>query len=196
MARNTVTFCLGPAGGGKTYIAAGYAASLLADGAIERIVLCRPMIQAGPQDEIGFLPGGVGEKTGPFMEPLFDALGDFFSHADIAKLGESGAIQVKPISMIRGKSLRSSFVIVDEAQNCTAQQIRLVLTRIESGSKVVLAGDQDQTDIRHCHSILEVSEWLTADDKIPGVGRVLFTHEDNQRDPIVSMIDKSFARRM
>lgn len=199
MADNTITFALGPAGGGKTYMAVGYASSLLAAGAIKKIVLCRPMVQAGDTDEIGFLPGDVGLKAGPFMAPLTDALLDFFGAQDIDRLVESGALQVLPISLMRGKSLRSSFVIVDEAQNCTAKQVRLVLTRIEAGCKVVLAGDQGQSDISHIHPIDEIADWLTGTScgqPIAGIGRVKFGYDDNQRDPLITEIDKRMSAKI
>lgn len=195
MAENTVTFALGPSGGGKTYMAVGYASSLLAAGKIKKIVLCRPMVQAGPADEIGFLPGDITNKAGPFMAPLTDALMDFFDPNDIAQLTESGAIQVLPISMMRGKSLRSSFIIVDEVQNCTVKQIRLVLTRIETGCKVVLAGDQGQCDIVYTNGIDEVADWLVSP-PLAGIGRVDFEYSDNQRDPLITEIDKRLSSRI
>lgn len=142
-----VTFCLGPAGTGKTWMAAGRAATMLVKGEIKKIVITRPMVVCGK--DIGFLPGDKNAKVGPYMRPLLDALDDFLGPKVVDQLIESEVIDIQPLELLRGSNMRDSFIILDEAQNVERDQLRMFLTRFSKGSKVVVTGDETQTDLPH-----------------------------------------------
>jgi phosphate starvation-inducible PhoH-like protein len=188
MRTNKVTFCLGPAGSGKTYLAIAYAAQMLAKGAAKKIILSRPMIQVGDKDELGYLPGEMRQKIDPFMRPLIDSLRDFFSKADIATLEKLERLQIIPVSVMRGLSIRDSILIIDEAQNCDNKQLRAALTRFESTTQVIVCGDQEQSDLSGSKFEL-ISDHLS---KIDGITVVRMDDSDNQRDPLVAEINKKF----
>ena len=145
MDRCELVFGIGPAGTGKTYLAVAMAAAMLERGDVERIILSRPAVEAG--ERLGFLPGDMKEKVDPYLRPLYDALYDLLDVDKVAKLLERNAIEVAPIAFMRGRTLNDSFVIIDEAQNTTPEQMKMVLTRIGFGSKVVITGDITQIDL-------------------------------------------------
>ncbi len=140
-----MTFCIGPAGTGKTYLAAVLAIQALLDNQYERLILTRPAVEAG--EKLGFLPGDMQQKVNPFLRPLYDALYEFIEPEKVANLMERGVIEVAPLAYMRGRSLNNSFIIVDEAQNTTPAQMKMVLTRLGFRSKMVVMGDITQTDL-------------------------------------------------
>ncbi|SCX49251.1 phosphate starvation-inducible protein PhoH [Klenkia marina] len=143
--RNTVVFGIGPAGTGKTYLAMAKAVQALQTKQVDRIILTRPAVEAG--ERLGFLPGTLSEKIDPYLRPLYDALHDMVDPESIPRLMQSGTIEVAPLAYMRGRSLNSSFVILDEAQNTTAEQMKMFLTRLGFGSKMVVTGDVTQVDL-------------------------------------------------
>lgn len=185
---NRITFACGSPGTGKTFIAIGIGAYMLSKGLVKRIVLTRPMVHCG--EPLGFLPGGVDEKTKEFVAPLTEALDEFFERADIDALIKHDRLKVIPIGVMRGRSIKDSLVIVDEGQNCTSVQLRMILTRIESTSRMVLCGDGNQSDITNSQ-FYTIANGLRG---IDGVGVVNMTLADNQRDKIVAEIDMMFER--
>ncbi|WP_091064990.1 PhoH family protein [Klenkia brasiliensis] len=143
--RNTVVFGIGPAGTGKTYLAMAKAVQALQTKQVDRIILTRPAVEAG--ERLGYLPGTLSEKIDPYLRPLYDALHDMVDPESIPRLMQSGTIEVAPLAYMRGRSLNSSFVILDEAQNTTAEQMKMFLTRLGFGSKMVVTGDITQVDL-------------------------------------------------
>jgi phosphate starvation-inducible PhoH-like protein len=143
--RNTVTFAIGPAGTGKTYLAVATAVKALQDRDVSRIILTRPAVEAG--ERLGFLPGTLYEKIDPYLKPLYDALFDMMDPEAFQRLTERGTIEVAPLGFLRGRTLNDSFIICDEAQNTTPEQMKMFLTRLGFGSKVVVNGDVTQIDL-------------------------------------------------
>lgn len=144
--RKTITFASGPAGSGKTHLPVGSAVVALREGKVERIVIARPAVEAG--EKIGFLPGLQNDKLAPYMRPIFDELSGFLRSEEVAGLLASGVIEIAPIGFMRGRTFKNCFVICDEAQNCTQVQLKMLLTRIGLGSKMVVSGDTEQSDLR------------------------------------------------
>lgn len=142
-----ITICTGPAGTGKTYISVGMGVKLFNEGRIEKIILCRPAVEAGRQ--IGFLPGSQEEKLAPYLRPLFDELKNFMNITTIAQLQHEEIIEVAPLEFMRGRTMKNAFVILDEAQNATKEQLKMFVTRIGEGSRFVINGDLDQSDLPH-----------------------------------------------
>jgi phosphate starvation-inducible PhoH-like protein len=142
---NTITFGIGPAGTGKTYLAMAKAVAALQNKQVNRIILSRPAVEAG--EKLGFLPGTLGEKIDPYLRPLFDALHDMIDTESIPRLMQSGVIEVAPLAFMRGRTLNDAFVILDEAQNTTPEQMKMFLTRLGFGSKMVITGDVTQNDL-------------------------------------------------
>lgn len=179
-----ITICHGPAGSGKTHIAAALAAWMLSkeSNPIERIILCRPVVDCG--QSIGFLPGTADEKVGPYLQPLFDELAYYFRAEDINGMMASKTIQIVPLSMMRGRTFNNSFVILDEAQNATKDELRMLLTRFGQQSKMVLAGDSSQSDMPG-----RDFDWVTsAVSRIPAVGVSRLGFEDIVREKLVGEI--------
>jgi phosphate starvation-inducible PhoH-like protein len=145
MRKFDIVFGIGPAGTGKTYLAMAMAVSALTKGAVDRIILTRPAVEAG--EELGFLPGDLAEKVDPYLRPLYDALHDMIRFEKVANLMQKGAIEVAPIAFMRGRTLNDSFIILDEAQNTTPEQMKMFLTRIGFNSKAVITGDITQIDL-------------------------------------------------
>ena len=145
IARNTVTFGIGPAGTGKSYLAVALAVQALQAKQVERIILTRPAVEAG--ERLGFLPGDLMAKVDPYLRPLYDALFDMLGNDAVPRLMEKGAIEIAPLAFMRGRTLNSSFIILDEAQNTTPEQMKMFLTRIGFGSKAVVTGDVTQIDL-------------------------------------------------
>ena len=177
-----ITFCHGPAGSGKTHIAAGMAAWMLAKEKIEKIALCRPVVSVG--QDIGFLPGTADEKVGPYLAPLFDELGHYFPLYDINQMMSTKQIEIVPLSMMRGRTFNDCFVILDEAQNATKDELRMFLTRVGQNCKMVLAGDSSQSDMPG-RAFEQVTHALSNLDEI---GCVRLTYKDIVRNSLITKI--------
>ncbi len=188
---NTVVFCIGPAGTGKTYLAMAMAVVALKNKKISRIILTRPAVEAG--ENLGFLPGDLQNKVDPYLRPLYDALYDFMGSDAYAKLSEKGVIEVAPLAYMRGRTLQDAFVILDEAQNCTGEQIKMFLTRFGEGSRVVVTGDVTQIDLpkQKASGLKKATEILKDVDNI----RVIqLTHKDVVRHPLVKEIIRAYEK--
>lgn len=183
-----ITFCHGPAGSGKTHVAAGMAAWMLAKEKIEKIALCRPVVSVG--QDIGFLPGTADEKVGPYLAPLFDELGHYFPLATINQMMMSKHIEIVPLSMMRGRTFNNCFVILDEAQNATEDELRMFLTRVGQNCKMVLAGDSSQSDMPG-QAYGRVTRALSHLDEI---GIVYLTHQDIVRNKLITKIITALNR--
>ncbi len=187
-----LTFGIGPAGTGKTYLAMAVAASDLMQRRVKRIILTRPAVEAG--EKLGFLPGDLAEKVNPYLRPLYDALHDMLEYDRAQQLRERGQIEVAPLAFMRGRTLNDSFVILDEAQNATSEQMRMFLTRLGYRSKAVVTGDVTQTDLpAGARSGLREARALLAG--IPGIGFVGFSDADVVRHPLVQRIIVAYERR-
>jgi phosphate starvation-inducible PhoH-like protein len=180
-----LTFGVGPAGTGKTYLAMAMAASALVQREVKRIILTRPAVEAG--ERLGFLPGDLVEKVNPYLRPLYDALHDMLDFEKVEQLRARGQIEVAPLAFMRGRTLNDAFVILDEAQNATSEQMRMFLTRLGFNSKAVVTGDVTQTDLpRGARSGLsEAVELLRG---VPGIAQCFFTERDVVRHPLVQRI--------
>ncbi|HEY5515213.1 MAG TPA: PhoH family protein [Pengzhenrongella sp.] len=189
--RHTVTFGIGPAGTGKTYLAMAKAVQALQARQVNRIVLTRPAVEAG--EKLGFLPGGVSEKIDPYLRPLYDALHDMVDPDSIPRLMEAGTIEVAPLAYMRGRTLNDAFIILDEAQNTSAEQMKMFLTRLGFGSKVVVTGDVTQVDLPYgTTSGLRVVEEIL--DDVDDVAFCRLTSADVVRHRLVSDIIDAYAR--
>jgi len=184
-----LTFAQGPAGTGKTYLAVAKAVELLVNGTVDRIILSRPAVEAGEQ--LGFLPGDMREKVDPYLRPLYDALYDMLPDAQVVKRLESGEIEVAPLAFMRGRTLSNAFVILDEAQNTTAVQMKMFLTRLGENARMVITGDLSQVDLpRGIRSGLRDAMETLAN--VDGIGFVRFTSADVVRHPLVTRIVKAY----
>jgi len=184
-----IVFVNGPAGTGKTFVATSYAAELLEAGAIERIVIARPMV--GCDEEMGFLPGDEYEKYQPWLEPFLDVLEGKLGPKKVATYLKFGKIVARPLMMMRGVTFRNAFVILDEAQNTTTGQMKMFLTRIGEGTRVVVNGDPDQHDLNGESGLVDA---LRRFDKSKQFGRVEFTDEDITRDPVVREVLMAYRK--
>lgn len=184
-----LTFAIGPAGTGKTYLAMALAVVALKNKEIERIVLTRPAVEAG--EKLGFLPGDLTQKVDPYLRPLYDALYDFMGVDSYQKLVERGVVEVAPLAYMRGRTLSDSFIILDEAQNTTSEQMKMFLTRLGFNSKVVVTGDITQTDLPFGKKsgLAEAIEIL---DGISAIGMVRLTHKDVVRHELVQQIVQAY----
>jgi phosphate starvation-inducible protein PhoH and related proteins len=187
--KRTVTFGIGPAGTGKTYLAIALAVSALSDRQVGRIILTRPAVEAG--ERLGFLPGDVLAKVDPYMRPLFDALYDTMDPEKLNAYIERGTIEVAPLAFMRGRTLNDSFIILDEAQNTSPEQMQMFLTRLGFGSKVVVTGDVTQIDLprEQASGLIQVQNILSS---IDGIEFVQFTHEDVVRHKLVQRIVEAY----
>jgi phosphate starvation-inducible protein PhoH and related proteins len=183
--RHDVTFGVGPAGTGKTYLAVALALAALNEGKVSRIILTRPAVEAG--EALGFLPGDLYEKIMPYLRPLHDALHDMMPAEEIQKAMERGVIEIAPLAYMRGRTLNNAFIILDEAQNSTTEQMFMFLTRLGMNSKTVITGDETQIDLPgHKHSgLLEAHRALK---HIDGIAIIEFTKRDIVRHPLVQRI--------
>jgi phosphate starvation-inducible PhoH-like protein len=184
-----LTFSIGPAGTGKTYLAVACAVDALEREAVKRIVLVRPAVEAG--ERLGFIPGDMAAKVDPYLRPLYDALYDLMGFEKVAKLFERGAIEIAPLAFMRGRTLNHSFVILDEAQNTTPEQMKMFLTRIGFGSKAVVNGDVTQIDLARGQK----SGLVEAEDVLNDVRGIAFTYfdtEDVVRHPLVQRIVNAY----
>lgn len=184
-----LTFAVGPAGTGKTYLAMALAVVALKNKEIERIVLTRPAVEAG--EKLGFLPGDLTQKVDPYLRPLYDALYDFMGVDSYQKLLERGVVEVAPLAYMRGRTLSDSFIILDEAQNTTSEQMKMFLTRLGFHSKVVVTGDITQTDLPYGKKS-GLAEAIESLKDIPEIGMVHLTHKDVVRHELVQTIVKAY----
>ena len=186
-----IVFGIGPAGTGKTYLAMAMAVAALSRHEVKRVVLTRPAVEAG--EHLGFLPGDLFEKVNPYLRPLYDALHDMMEFEDASRLLQKGDIEVAPLAFMRGRTLNDSFVILDEAQNATPEQMKMFLTRLGFSSKTVITGDVTQTDLPKGKrsGLVEAGEIL---DGIPGIQFVYFTRDDVVRHPLVQKIIDAYDR--
>lgn len=189
--KNDLTFGIGPAGTGKTYLAVALAVSKLLEGEVQRIILSRPAVEAG--EKLGFLPGDMREKVDPYLRPIYDALHDFLNPEEVEKKLETGEIEIAPLAFMRGRTLGRSFIIVDEAQNTTIVQMKMLLTRLGQGSRMVVAGDMSQVDlpVGMRSGLFEATEILK---DIEGVGILEFSSEDVIRHPLITRIVKAYDK--
>ena len=186
---NDIVMALGPAGTGKSFLAVSVAITQLMEKKVERVILSRPAVEAG--EKLGFLPGDMKEKVDPYLRPLYDALYDLFGFDPIQKKIESGEIEIAPLAFMRGRTLKNSFAILDEAQNATSTQIKMFLTRIGENSKLVVNGDPTQIDlINKSHSGLVSSKKILSN--ISEIKIIDFDHNDVVRHPLVSKIIQAF----
>lgn len=191
MGDNPIVFGLGPAGTGKTYLAVAMAVQALVDKRVKRIMLTRPAVEAG--EKLGFLPGDLQAKIDPYLRPLYDALYDMLPADRCEQLLEQGTIEVAPLAFMRGRTLNDAFIILDEAQNTTPEQMKMFLTRMGFNSKVVVTGDLTQTDLPgSMRSGLTVAERILKD--IEGIGFIYFTESDVVRHPLVARIIKAYEQ--
>jgi phosphate starvation-inducible PhoH-like protein len=189
---NDVTFGIGPAGTGKTYLAVASAVDALERDLVKRLILTRPAVEAG--ERLGFLPGDMAQKIDPYLRPLYDALYDLMGSEKMARLFERGIIEIAPLAYMRGRTLNQAFIILDEAQNTTREQMKMFLTRIGFGSRAVITGDMTQVDLaRHVKSgLLDASEVLR---DVRGVAFSWFDAEDVMRHPLVARIVHAYEQR-
>ena len=186
-----LTFAVGPAGTGKTYLAMALAVVALKNKEIERIVLTRPAVEAG--EKLGFLPGDMTQKVDPYLRPLYDALYDFMGVDSYQKMVERGVVEVAPLAYMRGRTLHDSFIILDEAQNTTSEQMKMFLTRLGFNSKVVVTGDVTQTDLPYGKRS-GLAEALEILGDIPEIGVVRLTSKDVVRHELVQKIVDAYDR--
>jgi phosphate starvation-inducible PhoH-like protein len=189
--KNTIVFGIGPAGTGKTYLAVAKAVQALQAKQVSRIILTRPAVEAG--ERLGFLPGTLYEKIDPYLRPLYDALHDMIEPDSIPKLMQSGVIEVAPLAYMRGRTLNEAFIILDEAQNTTPEQMKMFLTRLGFGSKIVVTGDVTQVDLPHGNQsgLRVVTEILEG---VEDVAFMTLTSEDVVRHKLVGDIVDAYSR--
>ena len=186
-----ITFGIGPAGTGKTYLAVASAVDSMSRDRIKKIVLVRPAVEAG--EKLGFLPGDLNQKVDPYLRPLYDALYDLAGYDTVNKMFERGAIEVAPLAYMRGRTLNQSFIILDEAQNTTPEQMKMFLTRIGFGTKAVITGDVTQIDLqRHQKSGLVEAQKVLKD--IKGIAMTHFLSGDVVRHPLVQKIVNAYEK--
>ena len=189
--KNTVVFGIGPAGTGKTYLAMAMAIHAFKAGEVQRIILTRPAIEAG--EKLGFLPGDLQQKVDPYLRPLYDALHEIMGSESFQKNMEKGSIEVAPLAYMRGRTLDGAFIVLDEAQNTTPEQMKMFLTRIGFGSKVVVTGDVTQIDLPDGKkSGLNEAVALLSD--VEGIGVSMLTNRDVVRHPLVQRIIKAYEK--
>ena len=188
-----ITIALGPAGTGKSFLAVSVAMTMLFEKKVEKVILSRPAVEAG--EKLGFLPGDMKEKVDPYLRPLYDALYDLFGFEKINKKIESGEIEIAPLAFMRGRTLKNSFAILDEAQNATLTQIKMFLTRIGENSKIVVNGDPSQIDLinKSQSGLIKAKKILN---KIKEIKSIEFDHKDVVRHPLVSKIIQAFNKNI
>jgi phosphate starvation-inducible PhoH-like protein len=192
MERHDLTLALGPAGTGKTFLATVQAVRMLSERRVERLILTRPAVEAG--ERLGFLPGDLQQKVDPYLRPLYDALHALLGPERTAALLEKGVIEVAPLAYMRGRTLADAFVILDEAQNTTAAQMRMVLTRLGENSRMVVTGDPTQVDLprEQVSGLIEAAEVLQG---VEGVAICTLTAADVVRHPLVQRLVQAYAAR-
>ncbi|GAA3867733.1 PhoH family protein [Celeribacter arenosi] len=187
--KNELAFGIGPAGTGKTYLAVAVGVNMLINGVVDKMILSRPAVEAG--ERLGFLPGTQDEKVDPYMQPLYDALNDFLPAKQVLKMREEKVIEIAPLAFMRGRTLSRAFVVLDEAQNATTMQMKMFLTRLGEGSRMVITGDRSQVDLpRGVQSGLRDAERILAD--VKQVSFNYFTSKDVVRHPLVAAIIEAY----
>jgi len=189
MINNDIVFSIGPAGTGKTLLAVAYAVSAFKTKAVQKIILCRPAVEAG--ESLGYLPGDLKDKVEPYFRPLYDALFDTLGPEKLAKLQERGVVEVAPLAYMRGRTLANAYIILDEAQNTTSKQMKMILTRLGYGSKMIITGDITQVDLpknEQC-GLKEIENILTG---VAGVSFIRLTSHDIVRHRLVQDIIKAY----
>ena len=191
LSRHEISFGLGPAGTGKTYLAVAHGVALLLSGQVERIVLSRPAVEAG--ERLGFLPGDMKEKVDPYLRPLYDALNDMLPGDQLARRIAANEIEIAPLAFMRGRTLAHCFAILDEAQNTTPAQMKMFLTRLGEGSRMVITGDTTQIDLPPGtpSGLVEAARIL---ENVPGIGFMRFSETDVVRHPLVGRIVAAYGR--
>jgi phosphate starvation-inducible PhoH-like protein len=189
---NELVFSIGPAGTGKTFLAVAAAVSALQDNRVERIILTRPAVEAG--ENLGFLPGDLQQKIDPYLRPVYDALNDTLTVPKVQRYLDNGTIEVAPLAYMRGRTLNNAFIILDEAQNTTLTQLKMFLTRMGYGSRMVITGDVTQIDLKPstASGLVRVAKILK---QIPGIGFVYLDHSDVLRHPLVQRVIEAFGRK-
>jgi len=192
IAQHDITFGIGPAGTGKTYLAVACAIDALERSTVQRIVLTRPAVEAG--EKLGFLPGDLGQKVDPYLRPLYDALYDLMGFERVQKAFERNALEIAPLAFMRGRTLTNAFVILDEAQNTTPEQMKMFLTRLGFGSKAVVTGDVSQIDLPkgHLSGLVDAERVLK---RVTGIAMTHFTSADVVRHPMVARIVDAYDRQ-
>ncbi len=189
---NELVFGIGPAGTGKTYLAVAMAVDALTSGKVDRIILSRPAVEAG--ERLGFLPGDMREKVDPYLRPLYDALYDMLPGEQVTKRLATGEIEIAPLAFMRGRTLANAFAILDEAQNTTAMQMKMFLTRLGEGSRMVVTGDLTQVDLPP-GTRSGLADALEALEGVKGIGTVRFLNQDVVRHPLVGRIVDAYDAR-
>ena len=186
---NDLTFALGPAGTGKTYVAIALAVKALKNRQVKKIILSRPAVEAG--EKLGFLPGDMKEKIDPYLQPLYDALEDMIPAVKLKEYMESNVIQIAPLAFMRGRTLSDAVIVLDEAQNTTAHQIKMFMTRLGLGSKMIITGDVTQIDLPRTvtSGLIQAMHILKG---VPGIGRVEFDRRDIVRHRLVQLIVEAY----
>ena len=186
LARDEIIFALGPAGTGKTYLAVAQAVAMLITGAVQRLILSRPAVEAG--ERLGFLPGDMKEKVDPYLRPIYDALYDCLPAEQVERRIASGEIEIAPIAFMRGRTLADSFIILDEAQNTTAAQMKMFLTRFGMNSRMVVCGDPHQVDIPGGERMSGLNDAVQRLEGVDGIQTIRFNSSDVVRHPLVGKI--------
>ena len=186
LARDEIIFALGPAGTGKTYLAVAQAVAMLITGAVQRLILSRPAVEAG--ERLGFLPGDMKEKVDPYLRPIYDALYDCLPAEQVERRIASGEIEIAPIAFMRGRTLADSFIILDEAQNTTAAQMKMFLTRFGMNSRMVVCGDPHQVDIPGGERMSGLNDAVQRLEGVDGIQTIRFNSSDVVRHPLVGRI--------
>jgi phosphate starvation-inducible PhoH-like protein len=191
--KNDVVFCIGPAGTGKTFLAVALAVAALENNEVDRIILCRPAVEAG--EHLGFLPGDLKEKVDPYLAPLYDSLGRIFPENKLAQLLEKNYIEVVPLAYMRGRTLDSAYMILDEAQNATALQMKMFLTRLGIGSQAIVTGDITQIDLkkRSDSGLIQVTNILN---NVEGIGFITLGLSDVVRHSLVMKIIQAYDEKL
>jgi phosphate starvation-inducible protein PhoH and related proteins len=192
LAKNDIIFALGPAGTGKTYLAVAQAVAQLITGSVDRLILSRPAVEAG--EKIGFLPGDMKEKVDPYLRPLYDALYDCLPAEQVERRIASGEIEIAPIAFMRGRTLADSFIILDEAQNTSAMQMKMFLTRFGENSRMVVCGDPKQIDLPDSAKS-GLADAVSRLEGVEGIATVRFGVGDVVRHPIVGRIVEAYEGR-
>tara|TARA_Y100001980_G_scaffold42581_1_gene20473 strand:- start:141 stop:722 length:582 start_codon:yes stop_codon:yes gene_type:complete len=188
---NDVVFSIGPAGTGKTYLSVAFALAALDANEVDRIILCRPAVEAG--ESLGFLPGDLKEKVDPYLAPLYDSLHTLYSESKLSQLLKNKIIEVVPLAYMRGRTLDNAYMILDEAQNATPLQMKMFLTRLGVGSRSIITGDITQVDLQNPREsgLLQASEILSG---VEGIGFVRLDEKDVVRHPLVMKIIKAYDK--
>lgn len=186
-----LTFCIGPAGTGKTYLAVYAATQMLKRGLVEKLILCRPAVQSG--EDLGYLPGDAREKVDPYLRPLYDALDDHLGHDYVKNCIGQGAIEIMPFAYMRGRTFNHACILLDEAQNTTVPQMKMFLTRMGKGSKVIINGDVTQVDLeRKVSGLLDAIKLLS---RLPMIGVIEMCRQDIVRHSLVQEIVEAYETR-